>query len=62
MVYFFIGVLVGKFGVEESVLDVFFIFNVCGLILVSIGRDDGIADKGFWQIFSISCFKDLIVL
>ena len=62
LVYFFVGVLVGKFGVKKSIPDMFLLFGVCRLILVGIDRDDGIADGGFWWISSISYFKDLIVL
>ena len=59
---FFAGALVGEFGVEESDPDAFLPSGVCGSILVGTGRDDGIADGGFWRISSISCFRDLIVL
>ena len=47
MVNFFIGVLVGKFGVEELVLDAFFPPSIYRLIPVGIGRGNGIADGGF---------------
>ena len=47
MVNFFTGVLLGEFGVEEPVLDAFFLSNIYRLILVGIGRGGGIADGGF---------------
>ena len=48
---FFAGVLVGKFGVKEPVLDTFFPFSVCGLTLIGSGQDDSVADSGFLWIF-----------
>ena len=62
LVRFFAGASVGKFRVKESIPDAFLPSSVYGLILVRTGRDNGIADGGFWRICSISCFKDLIVL
>ena len=47
MVSFFIGALVGKFGVKEPVLDIFFLLSVCRLILVRTGWGDGVVDGGF---------------
>ena len=47
MVNFFAGVLVGEFGVEELVLDAFFLPSIYRLIPVGIGRGNGIADGGF---------------
>ena len=61
-VNFFIRVLVGKFGVEEPVLDAFFLSSVYRLILVGISRGNGIVDGGFWRISLISFFKDLVIL
>ena len=43
---FFLGALTGKFGVKELVLDVFFLSSIYGLILVGIGRGDGVVDSG----------------
>ena len=61
MVNFFTGVLVGEFGVEELVLDAFFLPSVYRLIPVGIGRGNGVADGRFWRISLISFFKDLVV-
>ena len=47
MVNFFIGALLGKFRVEELVLDAFFLSNIYRLILVGIGRGGGVVDGGF---------------
>ena len=47
MVNFFIGALLGEFGVKELVLDAFFLSNIYRLILVGIGRGGGVADGGF---------------
>ena len=46
-VNFFTGVLVGKFGVEEPVLDAFFLSSIYRLILVGISRGNGVVDGGF---------------
>ena len=59
---FFAKALIGKFGVEEPVPDVFFPPSVCGSTLIGSGQDDSVADNGFLQIFSISFFKDLMAL
>jgi len=40
---FFLGALTGKFRVKELVLDAFFLSGVCGLIVVGIGRGNGVA-------------------
>ena len=61
MVNFFAGVLVGEFGVKEPVLDAFFLSSIYRLILVGIGRGDGVVDGGFWRISLISFFKDLVI-
>ena len=55
------GVLVGEFGVEEPVLDAFFPPSVYRLILVGIGRGNGVVDGRFWRISLISFFKDLVI-
>ena len=47
MVNFFTGVLVGEFGVEELVLDAFFLPSVHRLIPVGIGRGNGVVDGRF---------------
>jgi hypothetical protein len=54
LVNFFIGALIGEFRVKELVLDVFFppsiyrlILVGIGLILVGIGRGNGVADGRF---------------
>ena len=47
MVSFFIGALVSKFRVKELVLDTFFLPSIYRLILVGVGRGDGIADGKF---------------
>jgi hypothetical protein len=47
LVSFFIGALVGKFGVKELVLDTFFLPSVYRLIPVGVGRGDGVADGKF---------------
>ena len=47
MVNFFIGVLVGEFGVEELVLDAFFLSSIYRLIPVGISRGNGVADGRF---------------
>jgi len=57
---FFTGALVGKFRVEEPVLDAFFPPDVCGSTLIGSGQDDNVADSGFLQISSISFFRDSI--
>ena len=58
--------MVGEFGVEKSILDMFFLFSIYKLILAGIGGGnnmaDGIADGGLRRIFSISFFKDLTIL
>ena len=56
MVNFFIGALVGEFGVKKPVLDTFFLPSVYGLILVGVSRGDGRVDGGFWRISLISFF------
>ena len=38
--------LVSEFRVKELVLDIFLLYSTYRLILVGIGRDDGIADSG----------------
>jgi len=43
---FFLGVLTGKFGVKELVLDTFFLSGVYRLIIVGTGRGDGVAGSG----------------
>ena len=45
MVNFFIGVLVGKFGIKELVLGTFFLSSTYRLILIGIDRGDGIANS-----------------
>ena len=62
MVNFFIGALLGEFGVKELVLDVFFPSNIYRLIPVGIGRGGGVVDGKFWQISLISFFRDSINL
>ena len=62
LVNFFVGALVGKFGVEEPVPDTFFPPDVCGSISIGSGWDDSVTDSGFLQIFSISFFRDLMAL
>ena len=62
LVNFFVGVLVGELGVKKLVLDAFFPFSVYKSILVGIGNGNSVAEGGFWRIFSISYFKNLIVL
>jgi len=62
LVNFFIGALLGEFGVKELVLDAFFLSNIYRLILVGIGRGGGIVDSGFRRISLISFFRDLINL
>ena len=62
MVNFFTGVLLGEFGVEEPVLDAFFLSNIYRLILVGIGRGGGVVDGRFRRISLISFFRDLIDL
>jgi hypothetical protein len=54
LVNFFTGALISEFGVEELVLDAFFppsiyrlILVGTGLILVGVGRGDGVVDGGF---------------
>jgi len=47
LVNFFMGALVGKFGVKERVLNVFFPFSVCGSILIKSSWDNNVADNGF---------------
>jgi len=42
---FFLGALTGEFRVKELVLDAFFLSSIYRLILVGIGRDNGIADS-----------------
>ena len=37
LVSFFMGALIGEFGVKEPVLDVFFLLSVYGLIPVGTG-------------------------
>ena len=44
---FFVGALVGKFGVKESVPDIFFPPGVCGSILIGSGQNDSITNSGF---------------
>ena len=61
-VNFFVGALVGKFGVEKPVLDAFFPPGVCGSILIGLNWDDSVADNRFLQISSISFFKNLMAL
>jgi len=39
---FFLGVLTSEFGVKELVLDAFFLSGVYRLIVVGIGRGDGV--------------------
>ena len=62
MVNFFIGALVGEFGVKEPVLGTFSLPGVYRLILVGVNRGNGGADSGFWRISLISFFRDLINL
>jgi len=47
LVNFFIGAIVGKFGVKELVLDTFSLPSVYRLILVGASRGDGVVDGGF---------------
>ena len=47
MVNFFIRALLSEFRVKEPVLDAFFLFNICRLILVGVGRGGGVVDGGF---------------
>ena len=61
LVSFFIGILVGKFRVKELVLDIFLLSSTYRLILVGIGRGDGIADSGLQRISLISFLRDLII-
>ena len=61
MVSFFIGALVGKFRVEEPVLDTFFPLSICGLIPVGTGWGDSVADRGFRRVFLNSFLRDSIV-
>ena len=60
------GATVSEFGVEESVLNTFFLFGIYKLILIKTGRGDsrvdGVVDNRLQQISSISFFKDLTVL
>jgi len=42
---FFLGALTGEFRVKELVLDAFFLSGVYRLIVVGIGRGDGIASS-----------------
>ena len=44
---FFAETLVGKFKVEEPVLDVFFPPSVCGSTLIGSDWDDNMTDSGF---------------
>ena len=46
LVSFFTGVLVGKLGVKELFLDMFFLSSIYRLILVGIGNSDSIAEGG----------------
>jgi hypothetical protein len=54
LVNFFTGVLIGGFRVKELVLDAFFLPSIyrlipvgTGLILVGVGRGNGVVDGGF---------------
>ena len=62
MVSFFIGALVGEFGVKELVLDTFFPPSVYRLIPVGAGRGDGVADGEFRRVSSNSFLRVSIVL
>jgi hypothetical protein len=46
LVSFFVGVIVGKFRVEELVLDTFSLSSTYRLILVGTGRGVSVADGG----------------
>ena len=47
LVNFFIGMLVGKFGAKELVLDAFFLPSIYRLIPVEINKGNGVADSRF---------------
>ncbi len=47
LVSFFIGELVSELRVKKPFLDTFFLFNVCGLILVKTGNSDSVEEDRF---------------
>ena len=62
MVNFFIGALLGEFGVKELVLGIFSLPSIYSLILVGASRGNSRADSRFRRISLISFFRDLINL
>ena len=59
LVNFFIGALVGEFGVKKPVLDTFFPLSIYRLILVGVSRGNSVVDSGLQRIFLISFFFEI---
>ena len=55
------GALISKFRVKELVLDISPLSSTYRLILVGIGRGDGVVDGRLRRISLISFLRDLII-
>jgi len=61
LVGFFIGALIGEFGVKELVLDTSPLSSTYRLTLVETSEGNSIADGGLRRISLISFLRDLII-